>query len=57
MEKKQKPTLRLVDLSDPDAERKKTIIFDIAKTLAEDDLKELIELFRKNLLGGAAAEC
>ena len=57
LEKKQKPTLRLVDLSDLDAERKKTIIFDIAKTLAEDDLKELIELFRKNLLGGAAAEC
>ena len=57
MSKKKKTTLRLVDLSDSDTERKKTIIFDIAKTLTDDELKEVIELFRKNLSGGAAAEC
>ena len=55
--KKEKPTLRLVNLSDPDAEKKKRIIFDIAKTLTDDELKEVIELFKKNLSGGATAEC
>ena len=54
--KKKKPTLRLVDLSDPDAKKKKTIIFDIAKTLTDDELKEVIELFQENLSGEAATE-
>ena len=56
--KKERPTLRLVNLSDPDAEKKKRIIFDIAKTLTDDELKEVIELFQKNFSGEvAAAEC
>ena len=55
--KKKRPTLRLVDLSDPDTEKKKTIIFDIAKTLTDDELKEVIEFFQKSLSGEAVAEC